>query len=469
VSFISFQKLIYVNVCGENIIVKKVNMSKRLVLTDEDRSAVRSDVGKKLTYEQIQKTTAKQHIITKKDNLLSNQDIRRWYDNLARSSIVTAEVRLRKLGRFCENNKITPQELIDLGLKDPRAVSDLLEDAITTMEKQKHAPQYIKAVMTSVKSWLYHFDIEIKRKIKISNVDATPTLADERVPDAAELAELFNRADLRSGAIMALIGKAGLRPEVLGMHDASDGLTIRDLPEIEIVHRIARFTQNPPKVVVRRNLSKAGHSYFSFITETGAEKVLAYLNQRMIEGEVLDPESPVIAPFTKYKRFRGKNEGRKFLSTPIIERDVRNTMRPRFKWRPYVLRAFFDTQLLIAESRGKIAHDFRAFFMGHKGSIEAKYTTNKGILPETLVIEMREAYKRSEELLDLEAFGKDPQQKQREEFQGTNTDASRLGQEMSRVQRPTQIVASSEQAEKLISDGWRFVAVLPNSKVVLEK
>src|SRR5437588_11343924 len=119
-------------------------------------------------------------------------------------------------------------------------------------------------------------------------------------------------------------------------------------------HIQGRYRLVSSKVVVRRNLSKAGHVYFSFITETGAEKVLAYINQRMIDGEVLYPESPVIVPFSKYRRFRGKDEGRKFLSTAIIERDVRNTMRPRFKWRPYVLRAFFDTQLLISESRGKI-------------------------------------------------------------------------------------------------------------------
>ena len=77
-------------------------------------------------------------------------------------------------------------------------------------------------------------------------------------------------------------------------------------------------------------------------------------------------------------------------------------MRPRFQCRPYVLRAYFYTHLLIAESRGKIAHDFRTFFMGHKGTIEAKYTTNKGMLPETLIKEMQSAYKRSEEFLDLD-------------------------------------------------------------------
>lgn len=66
------------------------------------------------------------------------------------------------------------------------------------------------------------------------------------------------------------------------------------------------------------------------------------------------------------------------------------------------MRAYFDTELLVAESKGKMAHDFRVFFMRHKGSMESKYTTNKGVLPEILLREMRDAYVRSEEFLDLE-------------------------------------------------------------------
>ncbi|MFN3653755.1 MAG: hypothetical protein ACK4TO_00315 [Candidatus Nitrosotenuis sp.] len=53
--------------------------------------------------------------------------------------------------------------------------------------------------------------------------------------------------------------------------------------------------------------------------------------------------------------------------------------------------------------------------MGHKGSIEAKYTTNKGILPKTLMEEMRDAFKRSEKFLDLEKTGEDPLEKEKEE------------------------------------------------------
>ena len=426
--------------------MKRVNTTNPLAMADEGRRAVRSEHGKQLTYSEDQITTAKQkQKITKKDSLLSNQDIKRWYDNLARSSIVTAEVRLRKLGKFCENNKITPTELVELGQKHPRTIADLLEDTITTMEKQKNAPQYIKAIITSVKSWLQHFDIEVKRRIKIANVDATPTLADERVPDSTELKELFNRANLRTGAIMALIGKAGLRPEVLGNHDATDGLMIRDLPELEIASGIARFARMPPKVIVRRTISKARHIYFTFVTETGAEKILAYLNERMASGEILTPESSVISPSTKLITYRGKNQGKKFMSTARIENEVRKAMRPRFKWRPYVLRAYFDTQLLIAESRGKIAHDFRVFFMGHTGSIEAKYTTNKSILPKILMDEMRESFRKSQEFLDLE-----------------------INPERDQEKISYQRVVTPEEFEEIVAEGWQYLGTLPNGKIVVK-
>ncbi len=72
--------------------------------------------------------------------------------------------------------------------------------------------------------------------------------------------------------------------------------------------------------------------------------------------------------------------------------------------------------MLIAESRGKTAHDFRVFFMGHKGSIEAKYTTNKGVIPESLLNEMQEAFRRCEEFLDLEIKEEDPLLKQKNQL-----------------------------------------------------
>ena len=80
------------------------------------------------------------------------------------------------------------------------------------------------------------------------------------------------------------------------------------------------------------------------------------------------------------------------------------------------MRSYFDTQLLIAEARGKIPNDFRVFFMGHKGNIEARYTTNKGRIPDSLIQEMRGSFKSCEEFLDLEIKREDPLLKQKEEF-----------------------------------------------------
>lgn len=86
-----------------------------------------------------------------------------------------------------------------------------------------------------------------------------------------------------------------------------------------------------------------------------------------------------------------------------------------------MLRAYFDTQLLIAESRGKIAYDFRCFYMGHKGSIEAKYTANKGILPKILLDEMPRHSREAKSFLILKRQ-EDPLERQKEEMKDKNRD-----------------------------------------------
>jgi len=97
----------------------------------------------------------------------------------------------------------------------------------------------------------------------------------------------------------------------------------------------------------------------------------------------------------------GRNSAKKtrFITTRNVSREIREAMRPKFSWRPYVLRAYFDTQLLLAESYGKITHPYRVFFMSHTSDIESRYTTNKGVLPITLVEDMREAFVRCEPYL----------------------------------------------------------------------
>ncbi len=337
---------------------------------------------------------------TKKSKLLSNQDVQRWYDNLMRGSPLTAEGRLRKLGRFCEMHKMTPSQLADLAVNDLRTATDLLEDHITMMESNNYSPGYIEDHINTVKSWFRHFDVVVKRRIRIASAGFSPTLQNERVPDAHEMTDIYSNAGLRESVLISLMAKSGMRPGVIGNHRGTDGLQMRDLPDISILHGTVKCIRTPNRIIVRRELSKAGHQYFTFSTCQATEQLVTYLNDRLASGENLDENSPVISPNDHSEVHAWRRSQKAFLPTQRISDKIRNTLRPKFGWRPYVLRAYFDTQLLIAESKGKIAHDFRVFFMGHKGTIESRYTTNKGILPEVLLNEMSDAFARSEEYLD---------------------------------------------------------------------
>ena len=108
----------------------------------------------------------------------------------------------------------------------------------------------------------------------------------------------------------------------------------------------------------------------------------------------------MISPDYTHKYIRGKNSEKTFRPTPGISKLMRDVFRPRFDWWPYVLHPYFDTQLLIAESKGKMAHDFHVFFMGHRGTMEARHITNKDIIFDVLLGEMRYAFARSEEFLE---------------------------------------------------------------------
>ena len=367
-------------------VTKTREVAERLTDMGKNRLSTNNDTAKGTT--------------TKRARLLANPDIKRWYDNLARGSKITAEGRLRRLGRFCETHQMTPAELADLAMRDLRAATDLIEDHITAMESKGQSPGYIGEQIKTVKSWLRHFDVEIRRKMKIASSTFTPTLQNERVPDAREIDEIYSRAGLRDSVIISLMAKSGLRPETIGNHDGTDGLRMRDLPDVVIHKGVVRCIRTPIRIVVRRELSKTRHQYFTLATSPASKQLVTYLNDRLASGEPLHGDSAIVAPDHIYKTNRGTNTAKEFLPTNQVSNLIRKVFRPRFSWRPYVLRAYFDTQLLIAESKGKIAHDFRVFFMGHKGTMESRYTTNKGVLPEVLMTEMRDAFARSEEFLD---------------------------------------------------------------------
>ncbi len=225
---------------------------------------------------------------------------------------------------------MTPMELADLGTKDQRTVTNLLEDHITLMEEKGYSPGYVEDFVKAVKSWLGHFDVQIRRKLKVSNPDYTPTLQNEKVPNAQEISEVFARASLRSSVMMSLMAKSGLRPEVLGNHDGTDGLKMADMPDIVIHQGTVKCIRTPNQVVIRPSLSKARHQYFTFLTSSGTKRLVAYLNDRLAAGEPLHGDSPIIAPDYIYRTGRGANKTKVCGHVPLLTRHENHSHRCQF-------------------------------------------------------------------------------------------------------------------------------------------
>ncbi len=336
-------------------------------------------------------------------DLLEDPDVQRWYENLRRGSAQTARERLRVLARLGRHLQATPAELVALAENGNGAeLEDRLMDFLEAQLQAGRAPSYLGNYLKALRSWLEHHGLRLRRRVKVGDVQATPTLEEERVPTREELRATLSLASPRGKAVVSLMAFAGLRPGVLGSFRGTDGLRLRDLEDLDLT-RGPRFLRSPARVRVRPELSKASHAYLSFLGAEGQEHIRRYLESRADGGETLTPESPVVrcAPGfeTQGKREGARNRGSPFIGTTKVRSDVKSAMKKAgYDARPYVLRRYFETQLLNASWKGLVPRDWVTFWSGHKGDIEHVYVLNKG-LPAGLVEEMRAAYGKAEPAL----------------------------------------------------------------------
>ncbi len=418
---------------------------------------------------------------SKHAHLLDDEAVRRWHANLARGSEITADVYLRRLGAFCNENHVTPQTLAST---DPRKLEELLMDYLSRSEKQ-YAGSYLQTTIKVVKSWLVDNGVELKRKIKIRGVNETPSLREERVPTREELRRIFLSASKQARVGCVMLAHSGLRPETLGDYHGTDGLRVGDIPELKIADGKVEFETIPPKIIVRSSLSKARHQYFTFLSEEGCGYLQDYLEERIRKAETLSKDSSIVRPLVAKKPFiRTVNIG-DMMRLPI--------RRAGFPWRPYVLRSYFDTQLMLAESKGLVARDYRTFWMGHKGDIENRYTTNKHRLPENVIDDMREAYRRSERFLStsgseglseekmleilrkqllLAAGCKQAEVEKMNLLEVSDDEVNRLMREkflgVMANNGNKQKVVLADEVENYIVQGWEFVSNIGNDKAIIK-
>ena len=421
----------------------------------------------------------------KYQELLLDEDVRRWFENLRAKSVLTATVALRNLGHYCELTGTTPKDILKKAQAYEKDFRYEFTDFVRKLEKEGKAGSYIARFKKVILSWLKFNGISLQLTVNISGENETPTIANERVPSREELARLLRKATSRGRVAIAIMAFSGLRPESLGDYEGTDGLRLGDLKELKLSDEI-QFEKVPATVMVKSKLSKARHQYFSFVGEEGATYIKEYLEERRKQGEELTYESQLLQ-----FDVRGVKKNA-FLRTTLVTRDIREAIEAAgLKMRPYVLRAYFSTALDIAESKGLISHPWRQFIMGHKGDIEARYSTNKR-LPPDMIEEMRESYRKclkyletrvsdvseenarlylQQQLLSAVGYRQDEIDKMNladlntEDFQKLLRD--KVAGAMASNGSKQKLVPMNE-IEKLLGEGYEFQAVLPNGKAIMK-
>jgi hypothetical protein len=211
--------------------------------------------------------------------LLEDADVRRWFDNLAAKSIVTATVYLRTLGLYCELNRTDPKAIIKAART--KAFRDDFTDFIRRMEREGKAGSYLSRFKKVLNSWLSYNGVNVKLKVNIRGESDTPWIADERVPNKEELDRILRMATPRGRVSIALMAFGGLRPKSLGNYDSSDGIRLGDFVEAEIHHvllgdtigtivgvaLIQRTLLNEEKAQISRENQRAGRVWDIEVTD----------------------------------------------------------------------------------------------------------------------------------------------------------------------------------------------------------
>ena len=344
------------------------------------------------------------------EHLLEDPSVKRWYTNTSKGSLILADVNLRILGRFCSWAKTTPSKIAELSLEK---LQDLAEDYVNELEsslnpktKKPYSPGYVENCLTAIRSWAERNNKTFNRKIKIKNANRTPTLESERAPTADELRRVLyaDTTPLRTRVSIALMAFSGPRPELQGNYLGLDGLRVKDFPELTVTRKRVSFKKMPAMIVVREELSKMKNQYITFLCEEGCELIKLYLEKRIASGEKINADSGIVVSSvdqSKRANWAFRNEDKSpFLRTTNVSNNVREAMRAvGLSWRPYVWRVYFDTTMLLAENKGLVSHAYQQFWMGHAGDIEATYTTNKHTLPEPVIEDMLDAYKKTSKYL----------------------------------------------------------------------
>jgi len=317
-----------------------------------------------------------------------------WLANVVRGSHNTGGHYFLRIGFLCDElYHIPPSQIAAMNTVE---LMTFVSNVISELEERGAVGSTINSYVKAVKSWARFNGKRLDEKVNVP--ESENMYAGEVVPRPEDVQTLMDHAPLRVKVAVSLMAFAGLRPGTMGDSRGLDGLKVKDLPEMEVKDGRVAFSKVPTLITVRKKISKIRKPYDTFAPAQACEYIRQYLEDRMRDGEVMTPETAIVT--VSEFNARTPRSGACFfkkpygdhMSTSKVRRMVKLAVKASgFGWRPYVLRRYFDTRMMLGEADGLVIPDWRSFWMGHSGNIEFVYTLRKGLDEET-VEKMRASY-----------------------------------------------------------------------------
>ncbi len=425
--------------------------------------------------------------------------VREWHQEKSLRSRLSADTYARMLVLMSERVGMTPEEIVTTAKKNPDKLRTRFTECAAALKKDGWLDTSVNKGFLMVKAYLKHRHVETDVFPALSSATGE-TIQKERVPTQEELGVILDKLSLRGRVVALFMAHSGLRPQVLGSYQAENGLRLRDLPDLKLESKTISFTETPFVVRVPASLSKTRNAYTTFGSSQLATALTAYLGERRNGGEKLGPDSQVVASQPTRGAARTKQESATFthgfLSTAVLMREIHSvlmsTLPEGVTWRPYVLRSYCSTRLMIAEGAGKMTRDLREAILGHDTGVSGRYNVGKPWGAE-LLKEARAQYKRAEPYLLttpkaeegnegatrvirllLEARGV-PKEKLDKLDIGSMSDeeivalVKTIGASSGTEKKtaPEERAVSVEKVPALLQQGWHFVAPLNGSMAVV--
>lgn len=419
-------------------------------------------------------------VLSKYRHLLDDPWVRRFYYDKCRKSIKTGKSYMKTLGRVMLAMGCTPSSFIALE-QDER--EGLLIDFLEALSAEGRSDGYVDTTEAIIKSWMAWRRVPMMHRTNRRRNPENSRNATTVIPSRDQLRTLMRTCSLRAKFITACVAYSAMRPMVLSDQDQRDGLRFRDLPEVHIVDGKVIFDAIPTLVKVRWNLSKNEQAYPTFWPQETCAYFKDLTEQRFREGEDIAPDSLVFPPtMGSPAGFLGELQLHLLMREPMNKAGL--TDATPYTWKSYCI----DGLTMAEREPGGLTREQRKLIVGHECGLHADYALRKSDLTPDTKEAIRRAYE-SAAAKYLEAF---PEVKQ--ENRAANGSAgptlapaapSTLASAVAAtalnppasprvlqdspptMYKPRQRLATLQQLETLLLEGWIFVRELSDGRVLV--